>query len=97
MPDGDIGFFGAVYGRVNRMAFVAGQPRDDTKGTIEVWISDCAWKPMPGATLSITEDPDTQWLMFTGAGVWMRGTTTAPGLEGRAESVAAAVNIAPGI
>lgn len=96
-PESENQFFGAGIGRVNRMLFAAGQTRDDTKGTIEVWISDCAFKPMTGATVSITEEPDTQWIMYTGAGVWVRGTTTEPAVEGRAESVAGAVNIAPGV
>jgi hypothetical protein len=95
--DGDIGFFPSRYPRMEAMALALDQGVDDTKGFIEVWLSDCGWQPMPGATLHITEEPDLQWVNWAGAGVWLPGMTTPRGLQGRSESVAGAVNVTPGV
>ncbi len=75
-----------------------GQTLDVSKGVVEVWLIDCVNDDMPGATVSLDEAPDREWTMQVGpSGAWVPGETTMPAPLDRGESLAATVNVEPGL
>lgn len=94
---GDFLFSGARRERMLAIAESLEQTLDETKGVVEVWLLDCVNDDMPGATVSIDEATDLDWTMQVGTGAWVPGETTMPAPQDRAESLAATVNVEPGL
>ena len=90
-------FFGFSTSEAVNIATTLGTTLDPTKGALQVWMTDCERGDFAGEMITIADEPDAQWAHWSGNNVWVpRMTTIRPAVD-RSESVAATVNLSPGL
>ena len=82
--------------RIDAIATALGATLDPSKGSLEVFMFDCSSSDYSAATPAIAEEPGLMWAMNGGANAWLPRMTTLRHPNFRNESIAGAVNLAPG-